>query len=396
MNKHLTCYNHIYVRGFRKIIATYWRKKINKACTLLPQIFYHLFYQIFTNLLLQCRYCYPATFKSNLGPVNPTELNRNRKQNKSFPSFCQGCNKIVKANSKRLLCIYCNNLARLKCIDTNSTKRLNSYDPQRWLCYRCYLKELPFFNTQDLSEETISITDQTIQNIFHSQNLETNRNYLSIAHLNTQSISSTFDEFQVMLYQHLFDIITLSETCLWNNTNLLKYVQMPGYSFCYNVHKTCNKIQGTTRLKQTRWNYRIYVDRVSKEEQKQKLPFRCFLTTSPWRQRKINMDSKARYDIFTYNNNLEQNHRSYWRYHYWLQKTINCTWNTKVSAWHVQLKTTLKQANSSQCQNHRSHCWQPRNWKLLVNDVLSCAAVSDYDAPYAIIKIPTASFQTRY
>ena len=64
------------------------------------------------------------------------------------------------------------------------------------------------FNTQNLSEETISITGQTIQNNVHSETLETNRNHLSIPHLNTQSVNSTSDEFRVMLYQHSFDIIT--------------------------------------------------------------------------------------------------------------------------------------------------------------------------------------------
>ena len=44
--------------------------------------------------------------------------------------------------------------------------------------------------------------------------------------------------------------------------------------------KKYNKIQGTARLKQTRRNYRTYVDRVSREEQKQKLPSKCFLPTS--------------------------------------------------------------------------------------------------------------------
>ena len=67
--------------------------------------------------------------ESNPGPANPTESNRNRKQNKSFPSSCQQCNKKVKANSKRLLCIHWNNMVHLKCIGTNSTKRLKSYDP---------------------------------------------------------------------------------------------------------------------------------------------------------------------------------------------------------------------------------------------------------------------------
>ena len=85
-----------------------------------------------------------SDIENNPGSVNPTELNGNRKQNKSFPSFCQECNKTVKANSKRLLCIHCNNLVYLKRIDTNSTTRLKSYDPQRWICCRFYLKELPF------------------------------------------------------------------------------------------------------------------------------------------------------------------------------------------------------------------------------------------------------------
>ena len=43
----------------------------------------------------------------------------------------------------------------------------------------------------------------------------------------------TFEEFQEMLYQHSFDIIKLSETWSRNNRNLLQYVQMPGYNFCY-------------------------------------------------------------------------------------------------------------------------------------------------------------------
>ena len=37
--------------------------------------------------------------------------------------------------------------------------------------------------------------------------------------------------FQTLLYQHLFDIITLSETWLRNNINLLQYAQIPGHNF---------------------------------------------------------------------------------------------------------------------------------------------------------------------
>ena len=38
--------------------------------------------------------------------------------------------------------------------------------------------------------------------------------------------------FQTLLYQHLFDIITLSETWLRNDINLLLYAQIPGHNFC--------------------------------------------------------------------------------------------------------------------------------------------------------------------
>ena len=42
---------------------------------------------------------------------------------------------------------------------------------------------------------------------------------------------SWFDEFNVMLQEHPFEILTLSETCLKDDVNLLKHVQIPGYKF---------------------------------------------------------------------------------------------------------------------------------------------------------------------
>ena len=138
------------------------------------------------------------------------------------------------------------------------------------------------------------------------------------------------------------------------------------------------------------------MDRVPREEQKQKLPCRCFLPTSSWRQRKTNMHSKAIYDTFGNNTNLEQNHCNCWRYLHWLQQTINCTWNIQRSTWHLQLKTTRKKANSSRCQTIDHVVSNFETKKVHITDVLPCPTVSDHDAPYAIVKIPTASFQKRY
>ena len=47
--------------------------------------------------------------------------------------------------------------------------------------------------------------------------LHQNRNRASISHLNTQCLSSTFDEFHVMLNEYQFDIITMPEIWLKDN-----------------------------------------------------------------------------------------------------------------------------------------------------------------------------------
>ena len=106
-------------------------------------------------------------------------------------------------------------------------------------------------------------------------------------------MSSTFDEFQVMLYQHPFDIITLPETWQRNDTDLLQYVKIPGYSFFHKnrVERRGGGVgmyikdaikhkerQDLSKLDETMEHMWI---RVSKEKQKQKLPCRCFLPTSP-------------------------------------------------------------------------------------------------------------------
>ena len=59
------------------------------------------------------------------------------------------------------------------------------------------------------------------------------RKPISIAHLNTQSMGSSFDEFQIMINENQFDIVTLSKTWLRSNKHLRDYVKIPGYNFVY-------------------------------------------------------------------------------------------------------------------------------------------------------------------
>ena len=60
--------------------------------------------------------------------------------------------------------------------------------------------------------------------------LDQNRNQNRIAHLNSQCLSSTFDEFHVMFNEYQFDIITMSETWIKDNQKLLDCFDIPGYN----------------------------------------------------------------------------------------------------------------------------------------------------------------------
>ena len=77
---------------------------------------------------------------------------------------------------------------------------------------------------------TKMLTTTSTQNVTKLQELKT---HISICHLNTESMTSTFDEFQLMVNESKFYIMTLSETWLKNDKYLLEYVSLPGYKFSY-------------------------------------------------------------------------------------------------------------------------------------------------------------------
>ena len=88
-------------------------------------------------------------------------------------------------------------------------------------CFSCASIELPFFKVRDELNTSVE-RDANYTN-----------KHLSTCHLNTQSMSSTFDEFQFMINQTNFGVITLSETWLKNDKQSLEYVRLPGYEFAY-------------------------------------------------------------------------------------------------------------------------------------------------------------------
>ena len=149
---------------------------------------------------------------------------------------CDSCNKTVKSNQKRLVCEQCFNVTHAKCVNMKH-HIANSKVPCNWICNNCTHRVLPFFNLKEIHPNE-SLVEEVYNDLpdtdIHLQKLQANRNHTSIAHLNTQCITSKFDEFNVMINRYEFDIITLTETWLKDNIFMLDYVKnMPGYQFEY-------------------------------------------------------------------------------------------------------------------------------------------------------------------
>ena len=136
------------------------------------------------------------------------------------------CYKTVRTNSKRLMCEQCKLLVHLNCSNVN-LKTENSKITRLWSCRACTLKELPLYHQDVLpmSKKEGTVDHYINTHVTKLQELKT--------HLNTQSVASTFDEFQFMANKLKFDIITLSETWLKNDKHLLEYISLPDYKFSY-------------------------------------------------------------------------------------------------------------------------------------------------------------------
>ena len=104
-----------------------------------------------------------------------------------------------------------------------------------WTCSKHYFGELFIsFRAIENVNKNIDLASSAMYYVnTHAEKLKEFYKHLSITHLNTQSMSSTFNAFQVMINVNQFDIVTLSETWLHDNKHLLDYVKIPGYNFVY-------------------------------------------------------------------------------------------------------------------------------------------------------------------
>ena len=175
--------------------------------------------------------------------VNPepsTEFHQNKptlKEHRSLHSsaaVCPQCGKPVRRNQKRILCCVCKDLTHLLCTGITILKNRESGKQMDWTCERFLITVLPFHctSTLDMScKSSVSDNESISSEILDT--LKEKSTQLKVMHLNTQSMVSTFNEFQLVINKYTFDSITLSETWLKNNSELLKYFKIPGYQMEY-------------------------------------------------------------------------------------------------------------------------------------------------------------------
>ena len=181
------------------------------------------------------------TLRRKCKSSDSTKIQRKRKS-----SPCSICWKGVGSNRKHLICPSCFSLTHVSCssLSLKQQAQIRAANPVQRLCDSCNLMEMPFYRyehiTSDIEENEIPIINpQPKELVDHVEILNRNRNQTSIAHLNAQSLISTFDEFSVMMDKYRFDVVCVTETWFTDSVELENYVQIPGYELIKNSRSKC-------------------------------------------------------------------------------------------------------------------------------------------------------------
>ena len=112
---------------------------------------------------------------------------------------CPKCDKTVRCNQNRLICQLCLDVVHANCVNLKHRVR-NSRDPESWTCNDSLFHVLPFNNQDDTIGETlaVNVSPKNI-NTPYIESLKHHHRHISIAHLNTQFLASTFDAFHLVL-----------------------------------------------------------------------------------------------------------------------------------------------------------------------------------------------------
>ena len=345
--------------------------------------------------------------------LNPAPNSGNRVGNQGDANIrapkCNPCYKKVRTNSKRLMCEDCKLLVHLNCADVNLTIE-NSKIARLWICHACTLRELPLHHQDVLPMNKKEVAAENYINA-HVTKLQELKTHISICHLNTQLMTPTFDEFQFIVNESKFDIITLSETWLKNDKHLLEYVNLPGYKSS-NKNRDEKRGGGVGVYIKDRITYKIRNDKISLEDSLEHL----------WVEIK-GKNKKSSYLIGVAYQPSSENAKKI----EWIEKidaassSIKSTWastiilagDTNIDLLSSSMTRDMyeQMLHTYQYYTISCHITKPTRKgkklidhissnicknKILHSGVLPCATISDHDAPYIIVNIPTNKYEIRY
>ena len=233
---------------------------------------------------------------------------------------------------------------------------------------------------------------------------------LRIAHLNTQSMVSSFGELQVTLAEYPIDILTMSETWLKNNSHLLSHVAIPGYN-C--VFRNRDEIRGggVGAYLREEIEYKRRQDLENKDPQLEHLWLEILGRN---RHSKLLLGTIHRSErMLDYNTWIEkfENLLAYITTEWDGVLLIMGDFNIDLLDYHST--RTVRYKNMLNCYNLSQHAQLPTRVTLksstlidhvlsnvpnraTYTDVLPCSSISDHDSPYVCINVRVKRFQPRY
>ena len=223
------------------LIAIYWQNSVRRSLVALrchgSGVDKELSHFRRTKKCRSKRFLSPCTYYANcisrqqieLLRSGDIELNPGPKRNSRK---CQVCEKTIRKNQQNITCKICFDDCHLKCIQNMNLDKDLKTTSEDFTCQRCLWNVLPFLKIDFMdvsrqSELEIEFQDEVDR---HLAALTSRPKHMKFMHLNTQSVLSSLDELILTVEKCPFDIVTMSETWLKDNPQLLNYVKIPGYS----------------------------------------------------------------------------------------------------------------------------------------------------------------------
>lgn len=322
---------------------------------------------------------------------------------------CIKCRATIRRNQKQLACEMCFNRTHAKCADTNLTHSIMNCIPVKWTCTDCTHLLMPFARENDLNS-TISSTISGATYSSHQHALHEHYQKLRVLHINTQSMTSNFNDLLVLLDDHPFDIVCLSETWLKNNANLLEYVRIPGYSMEY-VNGDPIRGGGVGIYVNSLIKYRIRKDINDMYENLEHIWIEVdgrnkhskLLLGVIYRSERIISFS----DWLTQFEDVITYIQTTWDGLLLITGYININllkpeccqvrqYNNILSAFNLKQIVSKPTRMTPLSATLIDHMIINNNTKIAHTDVLPCETISDHDGPYAIINIKYDKFKPRY